>query len=106
MILNKQYLPCQPHCLLLYKYQCWTQLYRQTGLTGACCPSGLPRACLHIYSWVSNGYLGGTPSRSLTISGLICTILSMVVLTISSVLVVKKYKASDKSLERQLQEEG
>ena len=64
--------------------------------------------CLHIYSWVSTMGCWGTVhhlTESIT-SGLSCTILSMVVLTISSVLVSKKYKASDRSLEEQLENEG
>merc|ERR1711892_567340 len=57
----------------------------------------------------NRGMLSIRPSKGMSphlLMGLSCTILSMVVLTISSVMVAKKYKASDHSLEKQLQEEG
>merc|ERR1711892_345059 len=58
---------------------------------------------------LNSGMLSIRPSKGMSphlLMGLSCTVLSMVVLTISSVLVVKKYKASDHSLERQLKKEG
>merc|ERR1711892_256153 len=58
---------------------------------------------------LNRGMLSIRPTKGMSphlLMGLSCTILSMVVLTISSVLVAKKYKASDHSLEKQLQEEG
>merc|ERR1711892_859134 len=58
---------------------------------------------------LNRGMLSIRPSKGMSphlLMGLSCTVLSMVVLTISSVLVAKKYKASDHSLEKQLQEAG
>jgi len=58
---------------------------------------------------LNRGMLSIRPTKGMSphvLMGLSCTILSMVVLTISSVLVAKKYKARDRSLEKQLQEEG
>jgi len=58
---------------------------------------------------LNRGMLSLRPSRGVSphlLMGISCTILSMVVLTISSVMVVKKYKASGNSLEKQLEVEG
>jgi len=58
---------------------------------------------------LNRGMLSIRPSKGMSphiLMGLSCTILSIVVLTISSVLVAKKYQASVKSLEKQLREEG
>merc|ERR1711892_81450 len=58
---------------------------------------------------LNRGMLSIRPTKGMSphlLMGLSCTILSMVVLTISSVLVAKKYQASDHSLEKQLREEG
>ena len=42
----------------------------------------------------------------ITMSGISCIILSMVVLMVSSVIVVNKYKASAKTMEEQFEQEG
>jgi len=58
---------------------------------------------------LNRGMLSSRPSKAVSphvVMGISCIILSLVVLMVSSVIVVNKYKASGKTMEAQLEQEG